>query len=165
LPGRASQASRGSPGQAPGTLLDQPLTPFAGSRSGYEPDEVTSLLHPALLGWPVERLGGPRLSPGLRAAGGIAGAMPGLGRTWRRPTLPRLSDAVPSALRVFTAEFGMGSGGSPLAMATRFSEAVIRGQISEPMRRLRPRPLILPFSDEASCVCVFARGVCRPSDI
>ena len=40
-------------------------------------------------------------------------------RAWRRPTLPPLREAVPSALRVFTAEFGMGSGVLPLAMATR----------------------------------------------
>ena len=32
-------------------------------------------------------------------------------------------DAVPLALRVFTAEFGMGSGVVPLAMATRPSKA------------------------------------------
>ena len=38
---------------------------------------------------------------------------------WRRPTLPPLVEAVPWALRVFTAEFGMGSGVWPLAMATR----------------------------------------------
>ena len=38
---------------------------------------------------------------------------------WRRPTLPPLVAAVPWALRVFTAEFGMGSGVWPLAMATR----------------------------------------------
>ncbi len=35
---------------------------------------------------------------------------------------PTRSRAVPSALRVFTAEFGMGSGVGPLAMATRPSE-------------------------------------------
>ncbi len=35
---------------------------------------------------------------------------------------PTCDHAVPSALRVFTAEFGMGSGGSPLALATRPSE-------------------------------------------
>ena len=40
-------------------------------------------------------------------------------RAWRRPTLPPLREAVPWALRVFTAEFGMGSGVWPLAMATR----------------------------------------------
>ena len=40
-------------------------------------------------------------------------------RAWRRPTLPHLLGAVPSARRVFTAEFGMGSGVWPLAMATR----------------------------------------------
>src|ERR1700751_3131022 len=43
----------------------------------------------------------------------------GAWRAWRRPTLPPLSEAVPWALRVFTAEFGMGSGVWPLAMATR----------------------------------------------
>jgi hypothetical protein len=31
-------------------------------------------------------------------------------QTWRRPTLPQPKDAVPLALRRFTAEFGMGSG-------------------------------------------------------
>ncbi len=35
---------------------------------------------------------------------------------------PTRSRAVPSALRVFTAEFGMGSGVGPLAMATKPSE-------------------------------------------
>jgi hypothetical protein len=43
----------------------------------------------------------------------------GAWRAWRRPTLPPLDAAVPWALRVFTAEFGMGSGVWPLAMATR----------------------------------------------
>src|SRR5271169_3787157 len=43
----------------------------------------------------------------------------GTWRAWRRPTLPPLREAVPWALRVFTAEFGMGSGVWPLAMATR----------------------------------------------
>ena len=43
-------------------------------------------------------------------------------RAWQRPTLPRLSGAVPSALGVFTAEFGMGSGVLPPAMATRPGE-------------------------------------------
>src|SRR5215469_13398198 len=43
----------------------------------------------------------------------------GAWRAWRRPTLPPLVAAVPWALRVFTAEFGMGSGVWPLAMATR----------------------------------------------
>jgi hypothetical protein len=43
----------------------------------------------------------------------------GVWRAWRRPTLPPLGAAVPWALRVFTAEFGMGSGVWPLAMATR----------------------------------------------
>src|SRR5260370_33622547 len=51
-------------------------------------------------------------------------------RAWRRPALPPLREAVPSALRVFTAEFGMGSGVLPLAMATR-SMPVIGGQRSE----------------------------------
>ena len=65
------------------------------------------------LGRGAPRIGGAR----ARSIGGRAGA----GRAWRRPALPRLRDAVPSALRVFTAEFGMGSGVWPLAVTTRLS--------------------------------------------
>ena len=37
----------------------------------------------------------------------------GVGKAWQRPTLPCLRGTVPWALRAFTAEFGMGSGGAP----------------------------------------------------
>jgi hypothetical protein len=48
--------------------------------------------------------------------------------------------AVPSALRVFTAEFGMGSGVLPLAMATRpFQKPVISNQSEQ--RQLAPSAL------------------------
>ena len=42
--------------------------------------------------------------------------------TWRRPTLPRLRTQYHRRSRVFTAEFGMGSGVWPLAMTTRSSQ-------------------------------------------
>ena len=50
----------------------------------------------------------------------------GVWRAWRRPTLPPLGEAVPWALRVFTAEFGMGLGVWPLAMATRPAKLPLR---------------------------------------
>ena len=76
--------------------------------SGYEPDELPGCST-------------PRQSVHIRARNGRAGVERGLGvwRAWRRPTLPPLVEAVPWAQRVFTAEFGMGSGVWPLAMATR----------------------------------------------
>ena len=48
--------------------------------------------------------------------------MAGLAATYSSASI----DAVPSALRVFTAEFGMGSGVLPLAMATRPGNAPAR---------------------------------------
>ena len=63
----------------------------------------------------------------------------GVWRAWRRPTLPPLIEAVPWALRVFTAEFGMGSGVWPLAMATRPGEGCARG-VSGRQQPARPRP-------------------------
>ncbi len=84
---------------------------------------------PAVPGLAAGGIGGPR-----RPTGSGSGRRAGwqraewqraewqrAGRAWRRPTLPRLRGAVPSALRVFTAEFGMGSGAWPLAMATRLA--------------------------------------------
>ena|SRR5271165_2538533 len=53
-----------------------------------------------------------------------------VGGAWRRPTLPPLREAVPWALRVFTAEFGMGSGVWPLAMATRPVRCDVRSEVS-----------------------------------
>ena len=50
--------------------------------------------------------------------GGDCGVFEGLAATYSSAPW----DAVPSALRVFTAEFGMGSGVLPLAMATRPSK-------------------------------------------
>ena len=80
--------------------------------SGYEPDELPGCSTPRWCGvW------------------GVLWVWEGLCRgVWcervRRADLaatysPTPWGAVPSALRVFTAEFGMGSGGSPLAVATR----------------------------------------------
>jgi hypothetical protein len=51
--------------------------------------------------------GGARLGPGGWGGGGESLAATGS---------PAAGAAVPSALRVFTAEFGMGSGGAPLAV-------------------------------------------------
>ena len=76
--------------------------------SGYEPDELPGCST-------------PRQLVRVRGRNGREGVERELGvwRAWRRPTLPPLSEAVPWAQRVFTAEFGMGSGVWPLAMATR----------------------------------------------
>jgi hypothetical protein len=63
---------------------------------------------------------------------------------------PASWDAVPSALRVFTAEFGMGSGVWPLAMTTRSSEDR-KGQKARNQKRVRrehescSRPNLLAF--------------------
>ncbi len=61
-------------------------------------------------------------APFVRRVSQRVGSWLRVGRAWRRPTLPRLSGAVPLALGVFTAEFGMGSGALPPAMATRPGE-------------------------------------------
>src|SRR5208282_5489577 len=74
--------------------------------SGYEPDELPGCST-------------PRYSVSIHSIAGGWGRELGVWRAWRRPTLPPLDAAVPWALRVFTAEFGMGSGVWPLAMATR----------------------------------------------
>ena len=66
--------------------------------------------------------------------------------TWRRPTLPRLRTQYHRRSRVFTAEFGMGSGVWPLAMTTRSSE----GRFQDPGVRIqelvRSRALSVPDS-------------------
>ena len=61
-------------------------------------------------------------------------------RAWRRPTLPPLFEAVPWALRVFTAEFGMGSGAWPLAMATRPGKPLVMRRAREVSGCVRHRP-------------------------
>ena len=75
--------------------------------SGYEPDELPGCSTPRQSGhvdpW--------RIGTGERERVGNAG----LAATYSSAPW----GAVPSALRVFTAEFGMGSGVWPLAMATR----------------------------------------------
>ncbi len=74
--------------------------------SGYEPDELPGCSTP--------RRKGNRTSPIPAFLGrGFAGG--GLAATYSSASI----EAVPWALRVFTAEFGMGSGVFPLAMATR----------------------------------------------
>ena len=55
----------------------------------------------------------------------------GLGEPGGDLLFRRLETAVPSALRVFTAEFGMGSGVWPLAVATRLSKPPLP-EVSEP---------------------------------
>ena len=63
---------------------------------------------------------GRRVKPGLRARIAVIGG----GRDSLAATCSSTSsDAVPSALRAFTAEFGMGSGVEPLAVATRLSRS------------------------------------------
>src|SRR5437667_11317851 len=95
--------------------------------------------------------------PSAGAAGGVAprvlradpqgrslgGGPAGLAATYSSAP----SDAVPSAQRVFTAEFGMGSGVLPLAMATRPAGAPcqnqrseVRDQRSAALRRSLPSP-------------------------
>ena len=61
---------------------------------------------------PPRGAGGGRRRHGAAAAGA---RYEGLAATYSSAPW----DAVPSGLRVFTAEFGMGSGGTPLAIATR----------------------------------------------
>ena len=68
--------------------------------------------------------GGPG-RPGLATLGGWrARGLGGLGglASLAATCSSASSDAVPSALRVFTAEFGMGSGVWPLAVATRLAK-------------------------------------------
>ena len=71
--------------------------------SGYEPDELPGCSTPRQ--WKREVV--------------VVLVFAGLAATYSSAPL----GAVPSALRVFTAEFGMGSGVCPLAMATRPAKA------------------------------------------
>src|SRR5437868_2471924 len=68
--------------------------------------------------------------------------------TWRRPTLPRLRTQYHRRSRVFTAEFGMGSGVWPLAMTTRSSQDSFQdaGTRSEDPADVRSRALSVPGS-------------------
>ena len=83
--------------------------------SGYEPDELPGCSTPRLSG----HLDPWRIGKGDWKREGNAG----LAATYSSAPW----GAVPSALRVFTAEFGMGSGVWPLAMATR-PASLVRAQ-------------------------------------
>ena len=56
---------------------------------------------------------GPPTSDDVGGMGHRGEGRGGVGKAWQRPTLPCLPGTVPWALRGFTAEFGMGSGGAP----------------------------------------------------
>src|ERR1051325_9534636 len=77
--------------------------------------------------------------------GGVGNGRGGLAATYSSAPW----DAVPSALRVFTAEFGMGSGVLPLAMATRLSHGSGTGGRGPGLPGFRR-----PVSDEASRACL-----------
>src|SRR3954466_9759996 len=83
--------------------------------SGYEPDELPGCSTPRRVVVGLR----PRGRGGLVAGGGDEG------RGWSVDLAATYSptswDAVPWALRGFTAEFGMGSGGAPALSATRSS--------------------------------------------
>ena len=112
--------------------------------SGYEPDELPGLLHPALVfvHGPLDRVRGrcstivSLRSAGLTAVSWASRPSPGLSRgTARLEDLaatysPVAWDAVPWALGVFTAEFGMGSGALLPAKATRSSSLTSRSVVS-----------------------------------
>jgi hypothetical protein len=66
--------------------------------------------------------------------------------TWRRPTLPRLRTQYHRRSRVFTAEFGMGSGVWPLAMTTRSSEGRFQDPGVRIQKLVRSRALSVPDS-------------------
>ena len=131
-PVRGWRLTIGSPRIIPG---HDPGTGVAGSHASYEPDELPNCSTPRrcmvgppdpVRGWRLT-IGSRGSSPGVTRGPGSPGlrariAVSGGGRDSLAATCSSTSsDAVPSALRAFTAEFGMGSGVEPLAVATRLS--------------------------------------------
>ena len=81
--------------------------------SGYEPDELPGCSTPRRCLWPRWRGGAPERR--AQSDEVCVVCLAGLAASYSPASL----GAVPSALRAFTAEFGMGSGGAPPAMTTR----------------------------------------------
>jgi hypothetical protein len=91
--------------------------------SGYEPDELPDCSTPRWQGrrrlrapGAATRSGGGGAAAGRCRARLGPGGWGGGGESLAATGSPAAGAAVPSALRVFTAEFGMGSGGAPLAV-------------------------------------------------
>ena len=114
--------------------------------SGYEPDELPGCSTPRWCGGATAR------RPGVVTGSGLGGLLVDLAATYS----PTSWDAVPWALRGFTAEFGMGSGGAPALSATRSNN-----HPTQPAAAWGPRPAAARQRRRRGTRAAQVRGVCR----